>query len=154
MSNTRLLRGLDYQKKNRLTKGKKLEKELYSKEYVVESTNFVVNRAKTNKSKVTNKLSDYNRFSCNLATIFARDKKVVAVRLKTSSDNLNSSDSYNKYNIKSFKEYISANCVDETDLYKMISIYYKYYSKVKDDSCVSKKFLGYVKKMGSYVLSI
>ncbi|GBB84360.1 hypothetical protein RclHR1_10990001 [Rhizophagus clarus] len=54
------------------------EKELYSKECVAESINFVVGEV----SEDATSLMPHERFSCNLATILARDKEVVAVRLK------------------------------------------------------------------------
>ncbi|RIA89382.1 hypothetical protein C1645_851053 [Glomus cerebriforme] len=58
------------------------EKVLYSKECVAHSINFVVDKA--NKEVTT--LKDYERFSCYLATILARDKEVVAVWLRVLSD--------------------------------------------------------------------
>src|SRR3954452_19168635 len=53
------------------------EKELYSKACVAESIRFVVNEA--DKESVA--LEEYENFSRNLATILARDRVVVAVRL-------------------------------------------------------------------------
>jgi hypothetical protein len=58
------------------------EKELYSKECVAHSINFVVDEA----SKEVTTLKDYERFSCYLATILAKDKEVVAVWLRVLSD--------------------------------------------------------------------
>ncbi|PKB96077.1 hypothetical protein RhiirA5_472470 [Rhizophagus irregularis] len=57
---------------------KEREKELYSKECVAQSINFVVSEA---SDEVTD-LNVLDRFSCYLATILARDKEVVAVWLK------------------------------------------------------------------------
>jgi hypothetical protein len=54
---------------------KEREKELYSKECVAKSINFVVGAA----SMKATTLKVRERFSCNLATILARDKEVVAV---------------------------------------------------------------------------
>ncbi|RIA99234.1 hypothetical protein C1645_811711 [Glomus cerebriforme] len=61
---------------------KELEKVLYSKECVAECINFVVSDA----SKKDTILNVQERFSCSLATILARDKEVVAVRLKVLPD--------------------------------------------------------------------
>ncbi len=54
-----------------------MEKEFYSKVCVAESIKFTVN--KINKKSTNLQASD--KFSCNLATILARDKEVVAVKL-------------------------------------------------------------------------
>ncbi|CAG8818751.1 3045_t:CDS:1 [Gigaspora margarita] len=54
------------------------EKEFYSKVCVAESFKFIVDE--TNEEDVN--LSENNKFSCNLTTILARDKEVVAVNLK------------------------------------------------------------------------
>ncbi|RIA80699.1 hypothetical protein C1645_838242 [Glomus cerebriforme] len=53
------------------------EKELYSKACVARSIKFVIDKAKDESVH----LKDYENFSCNVATILARDKEVVAVRL-------------------------------------------------------------------------
>ncbi|CAI2186747.1 19835_t:CDS:1 [Funneliformis geosporum] len=55
------------------------EKEFYSKVCVAGSIKFVVGEA----TEENIQLSDLDKFSCNLATILARDKEVVAVNLKT-----------------------------------------------------------------------
>src|ERR1043165_8403863 len=55
-----------------------MEKELYSKVCVAGSIKFVVNEAREKGVD----LAETDRFSCNLATILARDKEVVAVYLK------------------------------------------------------------------------
>src|ERR1043166_7484246 len=52
--------------------------ELYSKACVAESIRFVVDDAKKEESV---NLKEYQNFSCNLATILARNREVVAVRL-------------------------------------------------------------------------
>ena len=49
--------------------------ELHSKAYVAEGIRFVVDNAKEEDVN----LEEYENFSCNLATILARDRKVVAV---------------------------------------------------------------------------
>ena len=54
------------------------EKEFYSKVCVAGSIKFVVGEA----SKEDFDLSESDKFSCNLATILARDREVVAVNLK------------------------------------------------------------------------
>ena len=51
--------------------------ELHSKACVAESIRFVVDKAKEESAN----LKEYENFSCNLATILARDREVVAVRL-------------------------------------------------------------------------
>jgi hypothetical protein len=56
---------------------KELEKELYNKECIAESINFVVGKASKGVSTL-----NVHKFSCNLATILAKDKEVIAVRLK------------------------------------------------------------------------
>ncbi|RIA79262.1 hypothetical protein C1645_846943 [Glomus cerebriforme] len=53
------------------------EKELYSKACVAGSIRFVIDEAKEESVD----LNVYENFSCNVATILARDKEVVAVRL-------------------------------------------------------------------------
>ena len=58
------------------------EKEFYSKVCVAGSIKFVVGEA----SKEDFDLSESDKFSCNLATILARDEEVVAVRLTTLFD--------------------------------------------------------------------
>ncbi|GES97025.1 hypothetical protein GLOIN_2v1474532 [Rhizophagus clarus] len=57
---------------------KECEKELYSKECVIQSINFVVDEA----SKKVPGLKEYEKFSCYLATILAREKQVVVVWLR------------------------------------------------------------------------
>ncbi|CAG8612443.1 14597_t:CDS:1 [Acaulospora morrowiae] len=54
------------------------EKEFYSKVCVAGSIKFIVGEA----TEENIQLSDLDKFSCNLATILARDKEVVAVNLK------------------------------------------------------------------------
>jgi len=54
------------------------EKEFYSKVCVAGSVKFVIEEA----SKEEINLSERDNFSCNLATILARDREVVAVSLK------------------------------------------------------------------------
>ncbi|KAF0537237.1 hypothetical protein F8M41_008651 [Gigaspora margarita] len=54
------------------------EKEFYSKVCVAGSIKFVVDEA----SEEDVNLSENDKFSCNLATILARDREVVAVNLK------------------------------------------------------------------------
>ena len=54
------------------------EKEFYSKVCVARSIKFVVGEA----TEENIQLSDLDKFSCNLATILARDREVVAVNLK------------------------------------------------------------------------
>ncbi|RHZ89759.1 hypothetical protein Glove_11g76 [Diversispora epigaea] len=54
------------------------EKEFYSKVCVAGSVKFVINKA----SKEEINISESDKFSCNLATILARDREVVAVNLK------------------------------------------------------------------------
>src|SRR5436190_21809824 len=56
---------------------KKKGMELYSKACVAESIRFIVDNAKEESVN----LEEYENFSCNLATILARDREVVAVRL-------------------------------------------------------------------------
>src|SRR3954454_20718623 len=51
--------------------------ELHSKTCVAESIRFVVDNAKEESVN----LKEYENFSCNLATILARNREVVAVRL-------------------------------------------------------------------------
>ncbi|RHZ44566.1 hypothetical protein Glove_718g5 [Diversispora epigaea] len=58
------------------------EKLLYSKVCIAESINFVIDEA---SHEVTD-MKENDKFSCNLATILTRDREVVAVRLKISSD--------------------------------------------------------------------
>jgi hypothetical protein len=53
------------------------EKELHSKACVAESIRFVIDNAKEESVN----LKEYENFPCNLATILARDREVVAVRL-------------------------------------------------------------------------
>jgi hypothetical protein len=53
----------------------KLAKELYSKMCVTESINFVVEEA-SHKDTIKDSM---DKFSCNIATILARDQEVVAV---------------------------------------------------------------------------
>ena len=55
----------------------KMEKEFYSKVCVAASLAFVVDEARDENIKLT--VND--KFACNIATILARDKEVVAVRL-------------------------------------------------------------------------
>src|SRR3954463_2049336 len=59
-----------------------IEKELYSKECVVETIKFVVGEA---SHEIISK-NNMKKFSCNLATILARDHEVVAVWLELSQD--------------------------------------------------------------------
>src|SRR5215213_8461217 len=61
---------------------KEREKELYSKECVAESINHVVGEV----SKEVTTMNRREKFACNLATILARDKEVVAVRLEVLSN--------------------------------------------------------------------
>src|SRR6266498_2385212 len=58
-----------------------MEKEFYSKVCVSESLKFV-----DEVSKKSTNLQANDKFSCNLATILARDKETVAVRLITLLD--------------------------------------------------------------------
>ena len=51
---------------------------MYSKECIVESIKFIVNEA----SDEVIKMEEYDKFSCSLAKILAKDKEVVAVRLE------------------------------------------------------------------------
>src|SRR2546430_11476743 len=59
-----------------------LTKELYSKECVAESINFVVEKA----SHENISEDDMDKISCNIATILARDQEVVAVWLKLTAN--------------------------------------------------------------------
>jgi hypothetical protein len=59
----------------------KLEKELYSKECVAESIKFFIERDRENIGK-----NEMDKFSCNLATILAKDHEQVAVWLKSTAD--------------------------------------------------------------------
>src|SRR5437016_5075505 len=68
------------QRGNMMEQLEEFEKELYSKECVAESINFVVGTASEDATATS--LMVHERFSCYLATILARDKEVVAVRLK------------------------------------------------------------------------
>src|ERR1044071_6560477 len=65
-----------------LVKKKMQEKELYSKMCVVRSIKFVANEAREERVN----LNVNEKFSCNLATILARDKEVVAVGLRIFPD--------------------------------------------------------------------
>ena len=58
------------------------EKKLYSKICVAQSIKPVVSEARDEDMKG----KTFYKISCNLATILARDKEVVAVSLKTSKD--------------------------------------------------------------------
>ncbi|CAB4386891.1 unnamed protein product [Rhizophagus irregularis] len=78
LSNSQVAR-MSSQKMKKLKEHKKeREKELYSKECVAQSINFVASKANDEIAG----LNDLDRFPCYLATIFARDEKVVAVWLK------------------------------------------------------------------------
>src|SRR6266498_4529664 len=68
--------------KKRVKELKESEKKLYSKEYIAHSINFVIDKI----SKESKDLKDYERFSCYLAIILARDKKIVAVWLRVLSE--------------------------------------------------------------------
>ncbi|UZO19030.1 uncharacterized protein OCT59_010335 [Rhizophagus irregularis] len=195
---------------------KKHEKELYSKECVAQGINFVVNQA-SRRLKVSNV---YEKFTCYLATILARDKEVVAVWLKNISDqcyeiylsknfdwldkdveyinnimkylknisknapiisNDNESDLFKEVlsycskkiksrldklkkdiensddrDIKSFRDFFSAMVDDtsNTELIKISQACNKYYVQLEDKSYISKKFLGHIRKVGSYNTSI
>lgn len=60
-----------------------MEKEFYSKVCVAESINFAI--GKTDRKIIDLQVND--RFACSLATILARDKEMVAVRMKISPNN-------------------------------------------------------------------
>ena len=55
-----------------------MEKDFYSKLFVAGSVKFAVEEA----SEENTELSDIDKFVCNLATILARDREVVAVSLR------------------------------------------------------------------------
>lgn len=80
----------------------KMEKEFYSKLCVIESIKPVVDETTRNGTG----LQMIERFSCNLATILARDKEVVAVRLTTSINSCTVYISKNKDWLKKDDEYI------------------------------------------------
>src|SRR5688572_20918704 len=65
---------------NRNKSASKMEKQFYSKLCVAGSIKFVADEASRNGTG----LQMIERFSCNLATILARDKEVVAVMLTSS----------------------------------------------------------------------
>jgi hypothetical protein len=67
----------EYQQNGKQNQMEKELAELYSKACVAGSIRFVVDEAKEEGVA----LKEYERFSCNLATILAREKEVVAVRL-------------------------------------------------------------------------
>ncbi|RIA79916.1 hypothetical protein C1645_745603 [Glomus cerebriforme] len=93
---------------------KKMEKELYSKACVVESIRFVVDEAREESVN----LKEYEKFSCNLATILAREKEVIAIRLVPYPDNC--------------VVYIAKNdiwCEKDTDYINSIKSYLKSLSK-------------------------
>src|SRR6266496_522280 len=73
---------LSYSKVFRHSQPKELEKELYSKECVAEIINFVVEET----GKESTVLFSNDKFSCNLATILARDKEVVAVWVRRTKE--------------------------------------------------------------------
>lgn len=75
----------------------KMKKQFYSKLCVAGSIKFVVDEASRNGTG----LQMIERFSCNLATILARDKEVIAVRLTAS---INSCTVYISKNGNWFKE--------------------------------------------------
>ncbi|PKC12950.1 hypothetical protein RhiirA5_461585 [Rhizophagus irregularis] len=147
------------------------EKELYGKECVAHCINFVVDKA---NEKVAD-LNIHDRFSCYLATILARDKEVVAVWLRILKDSseiylfknfnwLSEDEKWNKLNndmnnndnehVKSLRDYISAEIGDEGNYISLSLVCYEYYKLVKDNSNISPKFLGHIKKVGSYFASI
>uniref|UniRef100_U9UVB0 Uncharacterized protein n=1 Tax=Rhizophagus irregularis (strain DAOM 181602 / DAOM 197198 / MUCL 43194) TaxID=747089 RepID=U9UVB0_RHIID len=151
------------------------EKELYGKECVAHCINFVVDKA---NEKVAD-LNIHDRFSCYLATILARDKEVVAVWLRILKDsntektffiavmsccctkfesrwNKLNNDMNNNDNehVKSLRDYISAEIGDEGNYISLSLVCYEYYKLVKDNSNISPKFLGHIKKVGSYFASI
>lgn len=195
------------------------EKELYSKECVAESIDFIVDE----ENKEVTGRTVHEKLSCDLATIFTRDKEVVAVKLeilsngceiylskniawlqsddgyideiiyylkaisenapkilsnverdfikvvvsycsaklesifkKLKNDIKNTNENYIRH-IKSFKDFVSAKGHDVNNDKAMCQIFeicYDYYKVVKDDSSIPPKFLGHIKKAGSYIGSI
>jgi len=192
---------------------KELEKVLYSKECVAKCIKFVVGEASEE-----NTILIRERLSCNLATILARDKEVVAVRLKvlpgsceiylaknfawshsdsnyideiknylkdmsksapkilinTESAFINAVISYcftklkmrldklksdikNDYGyIKSFRDFLSTNLDDavKNNVFRISQVCNDYYKIIKDDDNIPPKFLGHIKKVGSYAGSM
>ena len=76
---------------------------MYSKACVAGSIKFVVGEASENSIDPT----DNDKFSCNLATILARDKEVVAVYLKVLSSKVRVYISKNSEWLETDDEYIS-----------------------------------------------
>ncbi|RIA99206.1 hypothetical protein C1645_811677 [Glomus cerebriforme] len=198
-------------------KEKEREKELYSKECVAECINFAVGTASAENTY----LATHERFACYLATILARDKEVVAVRLKVLPNScdiylsknfhwldkdvkyINEIQNYlkdisksaptilkgtesaftkavmlycsaklesrleklkkdieisnNSEYVNSFIDFFSTKVNDINDgenMYTISQICMEYYKKIKDKSNISSKFLGHIKKVGSYVGSM
>ncbi|CAI2175206.1 8893_t:CDS:2 [Funneliformis geosporum] len=193
---------------------KELEKVLYSKECVAQCINFVVSEA----SKEDTTLNVQERFSYNLATILAREKEVVAVRLKvlpgrceiylaknfawsksdsnyiaeienylkemsksapkilsntenaftravssycfakleTRLDKLKSDIKNDNGHVKSFRDFFSTKVddADKDNMYIISRVCNEYYKIVKDDNNIPPKFLGHIKKVGSYAGSM
>jgi hypothetical protein len=204
------------EKEEREKELKKLEKELYSKECVAESINFVVGAASVEATTLTVQ----EIFSCNLATILARDKEVVAVwmnflpnhseiyltknfawlkddvryinkimdylksisknapvksrgterafaeavtfycsaKLESRLEKLKNDIENNGDNeeVKSFIKFFSTkvNDAEKTSMIMMSRVCNDYYKEVKDDYDIPSKFLGHIKKVGSYAGSI
>ncbi|RIA96112.1 hypothetical protein C1645_815796 [Glomus cerebriforme] len=192
------------------------EKDLYSKLCVAESINFAVEGA----SDEVIDLTENDTFSCNLATILARDKEVVAVRLKVLPDSCKVYISKNNNWLNEDVEYINkiqgylrniskdapakskdvvkaltddvmnycsaklesrfkrlkndiingqndehiisflkdtstdVNNIDEVNKFKLSGICSKYNKKVKNDPTIPSRFLGHLRKVGSYAGSV
>jgi hypothetical protein len=211
-----MIRQLKELKEKREKELKEREKELYSKECVAKSINFVVGEASVEATT----LKVHERFSCNLVTILARNKEVVAVwmrilsnrsvvylvknfawlenevkyidkiteylkdisekaptissgterafteevmlycsaKLKSRLEKLKNDikNDGDKEHVKSFLNFLSTKVDDEdkTNMFMLSYVCNKYYKEVKDDYDIPSKFLGHIKKVGSYVGSM
>ncbi|CAI2177902.1 5489_t:CDS:2 [Funneliformis geosporum] len=131
--------------------------ELYSKVCVVGSIKFVASKEREEEEK---NLEVDERFSCNLATILARDQEVVTVRLKLFTDKcvvyISKNEIWNKNDVEyinKIKEYFKSIFKDDpipldtaferSDVGQQI-LSFTEFAKIKD--VIEEQFLRYLKK--------